>query len=718
MSRKFCKPLPIAIPNRDPSVARIGRYQARRLFGSLRRRGDLRRRRWDQGDAPHGSQRQQADFRCGNFKARSNAWTHFPYTVIRLFPLKYNELYRRFKNLNRLLGWAHAAALADLSLKTGCKKALLDQFAEKHVMETALKQKKIEVELQQKVRGEEDLVVAAASILARGAFLDGMQSLSEEYGMEIPKGASAQVKRRPKRSSPNLEGSLSKKWLRPILKQRVNFEIVEDPKSHFNRTGRDRIGFGLNILTGETGSGKSAVLSAIQLIAGGRADASLIRQGSPFAIVEAALEDSTIIRREIYRSGKNRCFIDEAQVSLGALKGAVDIEMVDQNSSHAILEEEGSMLDAFAGIVGEVDEYKASVRQAREIGAELEKWLQVPKERELEWAEKDLAWIEEVDWKAGEEASLAEEHNVLIHAQDLAAKVSGVSFGLSEGPELPSLKRMQAGLESCIRFDPKLAPIAQSMKNALLELEETGQLIQNYADRLEADPGRLAAVEKRIGAIESLIRRFGADIEGQKEKLRARVQELTHLDAKIGSLRSEMEKIGEQNRQRAASILEQRRAAAPRLASQVLAELKSLNLPHAQFEIAIGKEIHEVQFLFSANPGLPPAPLEQCASGGELSRLLLAIKTILVSGSSTLVFDEIDSNVGGQTAAILGEKLKRLAEKRQVICVTHFVQVAKCATDHYLVKKSTRGDHAYTDVARLSQREKEVEYSRMLGDSV
>lgn len=118
----------------------------------------------------------------------------FPYTVIRLFPLKYNELHRKFKNLNRLLGWAHAAALGDLALKTGCKKALLDQFAEKHVMETALKQKKIDVVLEQKVRGEEDLVVAAASILARAAFLDGMKSLSEEYGMELPKGASAIVK--------------------------------------------------------------------------------------------------------------------------------------------------------------------------------------------------------------------------------------------------------------------------------------------------------------------------------------------------------------------------------------------------------------------------------------------------------------------------------------------------------------------------------------------
>ncbi len=130
----------------------------------------------------------------GILKLAKNLRAKFPYTVIRLFPLKYNELYAKFKNLNRLLGWAHAAALGDLALKTGCKKALLDQFAEKHVMENALKQKKIDVELEQKVRGEEDLVVAAASILARAAFLDGMQTLSEEYGMELPKGASAQVK--------------------------------------------------------------------------------------------------------------------------------------------------------------------------------------------------------------------------------------------------------------------------------------------------------------------------------------------------------------------------------------------------------------------------------------------------------------------------------------------------------------------------------------------
>lgn len=130
----------------------------------------------------------------GILKIAKNLRSQFPYTVIRLFPLKYNELHGKFKNLNRLLGWAHAAALGDLSLKTGCKKALLDQFAEKHVMETALKQKKIAVELEQKVRGEEDLVVAAASILARAAFLDGMKSLSEEYGIELPKGASSIVK--------------------------------------------------------------------------------------------------------------------------------------------------------------------------------------------------------------------------------------------------------------------------------------------------------------------------------------------------------------------------------------------------------------------------------------------------------------------------------------------------------------------------------------------
>lgn len=480
------------------------------------------------------------------------------------------------------------------------------------------------------------------------------------------------------------------------------------------------IGFGpgLNILTGETGSGKSAILEAVRLIAGDRADNSCIRKGADFAIIEAELEGHTLIRREIYRSGKNRCFIDDAQVSLSVLKETVNIEMVDQSSSHTILDQQKTMLDTFAGLSEEVDTFDRSYMEEKSMDAQLQKLLQTPKDRELEWARKDLELIEEIDWKPGEEEKLSEEHHFLIHAQELVEKMSAISFALTEGTELPALKRMLGIFENCIRFDPKLSPIAQSMKSALLELEEVGRLTQSYSDKLEADPSRLAAVEKRIGAIESLKRRFGPDIEEQKAKLIATIEHLTNLDDQIASLQATILELRNRNGKLSRAITLKRQQAAPLFASQVLDELKSLNIPHAQFQIAVGESYNDVHFLFSANPGLPPLPLDQCASGGELSRLLLAIKTILAEGSSCLVFDEIDSNVGGQTAAILGQKLKRLADKRQVICVTHFVQVAKHAMDHFLVRKTTKGENAYTNVIKLNDIEREMEYSRMLGNNL
>ncbi len=475
-------------------------------------------------------------------------------------------------------------------------------------------------------------------------------------------------------------------------------------------------GPGLNILTGETGSGKSAVLSAIRLISGERADSGCIRKGADFAVVEAVLEGPTFIRREIYRSGKNRCFIDDAQVSLSALRELVDIEMVDQSNSHAILDSQKKMLDTNACLLSDVAAYEASYAEEKAMDSELQILLQTPKDRELEWAEKDLNLIEEVNWKLGEEEKLAEEHHFLTHAQELAEKMSAIAFTLTEGTEVPTLKRVLSSLESCLRFDPKLPPLAQSLKSALLEIEEAGRAIQSYTDKLEADPARLTAVETRIGAIESLKRRFGSNIDEQKGKLLASIDRLTNLDAQIESLRSTLQTLREKNQKWAQAITQKRQKAAPRFSTQVLEELRSLNIPHAKFEIAVGDSYNDVRFLFTANPGLPAIPLEECASGGEQSRLLLAIKSILSDGSSCLVFDEIDSNVGGQTAAILGQKLKQLAEKRQVICVTHFVQVAKCAMEHFLVSKSTKNECAYTSVIKLSETEREIEYSRMLGN--
>lgn len=474
-------------------------------------------------------------------------------------------------------------------------------------------------------------------------------------------------------------------------------------------------GPGLNILTGETGSGKSAILSAIRLVSGERAESQMIREGADMAVVEAVLEGPIHVRREIYRSGKNRCFIDERQVNVAALREYVNIERVDQSSSLelASMEEQRRMLDTFAGLLEKVKAYDASMAEERAQEKALERLLQSQqqRERELEWALKDLALIEEVHWQAGEEEKLAQEHSLLTHAQELIEKMSSVAFTLTEGGELPVLKRALGALESCLRFDAALSPVAASMKNALLELEEVGRAVRSQADRLEADPNRLAFVEKRLAAIESLKRRFGPDIENERQKLQERVG--LDLASQIKTAQTALADLKKMNFAAAEEIAAKRREAAIPLAKEILAELKSLNIPYAQFEIN-----RENRFLFSANPGSAPIPLEQCCSGGELSRVLLALKTVLADGSSCLVFDEIDSNIGGQTAAILGEKLKKLAKKRQLICVTHFVQVARCATDHFLVAKTEKEGRALTTIQKMGEKEREEEYHRMMGNPI
>lgn len=467
----------------------------------------------------------------------------------------------------------------------------------------------------------------------------------------------------------------------------------------------------LNILTGETGSGKSAVLSAIRLIAGERADASCIRKGADLAVVEAHFADGTCIRREIHRSGKNRGFLNDELANLTELKRQVNIEVIDQNSQGRLLDEQKQMLDAYGSIKDETNFSKE-----RELAAKLEELRALPKERELEWAQKDLAWIEEINWDAKEEEKLNAEHHLLTHSQELVSKMGSLSSLFTE--EFPPFKRSLSLLDHCARVDKDLVPTLQAVKSALLELDEAGRVIQSYANRLEADPNRLEHVEKRIADFETLKKRFGTDIGAQKAKLMATLDRLASLDDEIASLDKELVALKSKNLSLANEITLKRKKAAPLFANAILTELKSLNLPYAKFTVSVGDTFNDVRFLFSANPGVEPTGIAECASGGELSRLFLSIKMILSDGNSMLVFDEIDSNVGGQTAAILGEKLKKLSKTRQVICVTHFVQVAKCALDHFLVTKRQKETSTYTTVAKLSEKEKTIEYDRMLGTTV
>lgn len=485
-----------------------------------------------------------------------------------------------------------------------------------------------------------------------------------------------------------------------------NLILIEKAEIHF--------GPGLNILTGETGSGKSAILSALRLLAGGRADSQTIRNGADLAVVEAIV-GSKQIRREIHRSGKNRCFLNDELVSLATLREEVDIEMVDQSSSHTLSspDSQRDSLDAFAQLSHEVAAFTASLAQEKEW----ERFLSESKQGHVESIEKELTFFEEVNVLPGEEVKLAQEHHILTHAQELAEKIGSIGTALSEGnePLLFALKKIVGTLENCLRFDPKLTSLSQTMRSAVLEIEEVSRSVGNYLDQLQVDPQQLLAIEKRIATIEGLKRRFGPDLELEKNKLRDQLDHLHRLETETEATRQQLIAIKEKNRAWAHEITHKRKLHAAQLSASVLKELQSLNIPHAQFEVSVGEEFNQVTFLFSANPGIAPIPLEQCASGGELSRLLLAIKTILSTGCSTLVFDEIDSNVGGQTASILGEKLKQLAQKKQVICVTHFVQVAKFATDHFLVTKTEDQGLAYTKIVKLDAKNKEKEYSRMLG---
>ncbi len=468
-------------------------------------------------------------------------------------------------------------------------------------------------------------------------------------------------------------------------------------------------GPGLNILTGETGAGKSAVLAAIALICGERADSGLIRQGSERAVVEAALEGK-IIRRELYRSGKSRCFIDDEQVSLTELRQNMSslVEQIDQKSSRALAEpeEQRKMLDRFAGL----SERAELLAQALVIERATEEELRVLLEkapsqaRELRFLKADLEAIEEVNWVPGEEVTLEEELGRLAHSKELAEKLGQVVGALEE----PTLKRLTSTLEQCCRFDPKLKVAAEILKSCSLELTEVSSDLASYLSRLDADPGRLQAVEARLHVIESLRRRLGPL---KKEDLAVQIAHWESLEEEIEALRTTVEKKKQENQLLAGALFEERTKAAPLFSTQVLGELRSLNLPHAQFQILA--QPNAITYLFSANPGHTPIPLQECASGGELSRVLLAVKTILSEKelAQCLVFDEIDSNVGGHTATILGEKLQRLSQKAQVICITHFVQVARFAAHHFLVAKQ----EALTSVTKLNGAMKELEYGRMLG---
>ena len=511
---------------------------------------------------------------------------------------------------------------------------------------------------------------------------------------------------------------------------------------------------GFTALTGETGAGKSILIDALALALGERADADQVRSGCERADVSAEFAIDSLgalrewlaaqvlegdpgvllLRRVIERGGRSRAFVNGHAATLAQLREAGDA-LVDVHGQHAhqsLLRPatQRQVLDAHAGLAA----------LAREVAESYRNWQQLATARrehethaQARSAEREqLAWqVEELSRLAlapGEWDSVQAEHSRLAHAASLLEGAQGALDSLAEADTaaLAGVSGALSRLRPLVAFDAALAEVLALLESSEAQLREAVHALRHYADRVELDPGRLREVEQRLDAIHGTARKFRAKPETLNELLggmQARLREL-EIASDLAALEEREQAALARYRELARKLSAERGKAAARLAREVTAAMKELAMKGARFEVALepvaggsaaGDEA--VEFLVAANAGAEPRPLAKVASGGELSRISLAIQVITSKAAQvpTLIFDEVDSGIGGAVAEVVGRKLRALGEGRQVLCVTHLPQVAAQAGQQWSVDKSIDGGGARSQVRPLDERARVEEIARMLG---
>ncbi len=521
------------------------------------------------------------------------------------------------------------------------------------------------------------------------------------------------------------------------------------------------IGFapGFNVLTGETGAGKSILLGALNLVLGERADPSLIRTGADRlrvnAIVQlpgdpdlqATLQELGIepethengqqllyLSREVQAGGRSIARVNAQPVPLNTLKAIGDL-LVDLHGQHEhqSLLKPSSHLDFLDRWLGEPvlnlrAEVRETVRRLYQIENELQALIEREREREqmIDLYRFQIQEIRNAHLQAGEEESLLTEERRLTHAEKLLALASSAYECLmGEGGAYDRAAEAARHLHEIARIDPSVTDWQETLESAAVQLQESATLLRQYSESIEYDPERLETVIARLEQIRRLKRKYGDTIDAILAYATEAEQKLHALEHQT-ERREELEQELEATRARANALCEQlsaaRRNGATRFAEQVRSILTELAMERAQFVVNLTPKPMDstgadaVEFLFSANPGEPPRPLHKIASGGELSRVMLALKTVLATASPvpTLVFDEIDAGLGGRTAHFVGEKLARLSQHFQIICVTHLPQIASRAQHHLLIEKQVEGDTTRVIVSALRDEERVREIARML----
>ena len=525
-----------------------------------------------------------------------------------------------------------------------------------------------------------------------------------------------------------------------------NYAVIEALELEF--------GPGLSVLTGETGAGKSILVDALGLALGDRADSGAVRHGSSRAEISAVFdcpnghpaidwlcergledEDACSLRRTVSAEGRSRAFVNNRPVSLQDLR-ALGARLVDIHGQHAhqsllASAAQRELLDSHAGLKGQAGETAAAFAAWRAAAAELQTQRDSAADRSsrLELLRFELGEIEALGLGDDEPARLRAERERLANVDRLVHGLSTALEHLYENESMSAhtgLVRAHQALAAIVEHDSELDEPHAELRAAEIEVNEVATTLLRYRDRLEADPERLEYLNQRLNRIRGLARRHSVEeteLTATAERLQGEIDRLGASEESLAALNERVRQAADKYRERAEALSEGRRQGAIRLAAEVSVQLRELGLPHGKFRVAVGAKngdatgMDRIEFEVQLNPGLPFGPLNRVASGGELSRIGLALEVVATGASAipTYVFDEVDAGIGGGVAEIVGRRLREIARRRQVLCVTHLPQVASQGNDHYRVTKHTDDSKSLARVRHLSAEERVEELSRMLG---
>lgn len=526
-----------------------------------------------------------------------------------------------------------------------------------------------------------------------------------------------------------------------------NIAVIEKTSIDFKK--------GLNVMTGETGAGKSIVIDSINAVLGNRTSKELIRTGASSAFVSAEftnlsekalavideagfeLEDGELlIQREISTTGKNKCRINGRPATVSTLKeiGVQLINIHGQHESYELMSPELhiSYIDKLAGLESEIEAYQEVYKKYKKLSAELKKATvdESERERKIDLLKYQIDELEDADLRDGEYEELNEQKAVLQNSEKIIEAIMS-SRALMNGDEessgvLENLQEINSQLSDISEYMSEVEPINSRIESAIYELEDCLSELTGLTDLVDTDGGSLDSIEERLDLIYTLGKKYGSTIKEMLDFLDKAKKELNALvmyDENREALIKECDKAYKEAEKLAKALSEKRRATSSKFTDKVCEEMAFLDMPNVKLVVvqescelnSLGCD--NIEFLISTNPGEPPKPISKIASGGELSRMMLAVKNVLSDKDDidTLIFDEVDTGISGSAAQKVGLKLREVSKSRQVLCVTHLAQIAAMGNSHFKISKSVRDEKTFTKVEELDHEGRKQELARIIG---